>query len=173
VKRKAERGQAIVLILIVLAVLAGGYWMLVTSRKNTEQDAERFARDAAQRLVLQQDMRFLNQTLTPHAQMLYPPSWRERFFGFVRDLGPVQSDLNVYGRVAFVSEFFQPTAVFHADFQVATGPAAVELHFSRPGPRWEIDALNLTWSAPPTPTPVPTSAPTPTPTATPKLHRPK
>lgn len=150
------------LILIVLTVLIGGYWMLLSSRKNTEQDAQRFAREAAERLILQQDMRFLNQTLTPNAQRLYPPSWRDRFFGYVRDLGPLQGQLAVYGRVDFVSEFFQPSAVFHADFPVAAGPASLELHFSRPSARWQIDALNLTWSAPPTPTPMPTIAPTPT-----------
>ncbi|MFN2477157.1 MAG: hypothetical protein ABR526_12560 [Chthoniobacterales bacterium] len=161
-KRNAQqRGQVMVLIVIVLAILGGGYWMLLSARQKTEQDAQSFAREAAERLILQQDMRFLNQTLTQHAQVLYPPSWRERFFGYVRDLGPVQSDLAVYGRVDFVSEFFQPTGVFHADFQAATGPASVELHFTRPASRWEIDAVNLNWSAPPTPTPMPMTVPIP------------
>lgn len=174
-RQSTERGQAIVFIVILLAILAGGYWMLLSSRNSRQQDAQRFAREAAQKLVLQQDMHFLNQNLTSHAQVLYPPSWRDRFFEFIRNLGPVQGDFDVHGRVTFTSEFFDPNAVYHADFNTSAGPASIELHFSRPASRWEIDALNLTWTPPPTPTPaavpIPTLSATPSPSPKPRSKK--
>ncbi len=156
--KNPERGQAVVLILIVLVLIGGGYWFLISSRDSRVQEAHRFARDAAQRLVLQQDMRFLNQRLASRAQVYYPPSWRERFFGYVRALGPVQGEIEMEGRVLFTSQFFSPTGVFHGRFNVASGPASVEIHCSHPGVQWEIDALNLNWTATPTPTPTPTAS---------------
>jgi len=173
--RSAERGQAIVLVLIVVALIAGGYWMLLSSRTSREEGALRFAQDAAHRLVLQQDMRFLNQTLAPRAQVLYPPSWRERFFGHIRALGPVQGAIEMEGHVSFTSQFFSPVGTFHGRFNVASGPASVEIHFSHPGVRWEIDGLNLNWTATPTPTPIatPVAAATlsPSPTPTPRRRK--
>ncbi len=173
--RSAERGQAIVLVLIVVALIAGGYWMLLSSRTSREEGALRFAQDAAHRLVLQQDMRFLNQTLAPRAQVLYPPSWRERFFGYIRALGPVQGAIEMEGHVSFTSQFFSPVGTFHGRFNVASGPASVEIHFSHPGVRWEIDGLNLNWTATPTPTPTPIATPvataTPPPSPTPRRRK--
>lgn len=165
--RSTERAQVVVLLLIVLAVIGGGYWMLISSRASREEDAFRFAQTAAERLVLQHDMHFLNQTLAPRAQILYPPSWRERFFGYIRDLGPVQSGIEIEGHVTFTSQFFSPVGVFHGRFNVASGPASVEIHCLHTGVRWEIDGLNLSWTRPPAPTPPPTPIPTATPTATP------
>ena len=151
-----RNGQALVLVLIVLAVLAGGYWFLLSSRDAREQDAHRFAREAAERLFLKQDARFLNQTLSPTVQTLYPPSWRERFFTFVRDLGPAQPDFDVEGRVTFTSEFFTPAGMFRARFNVASGPALLDIHFVHTGVRWEIDSLTLTCSPRATPAPTKT-----------------
>ena len=155
------------LVLIVLAVLAGGCWLLFSSRTAREEGARRFAREAATRLFFQQDARFLNQTLTPRAQLVYPPSWRERFFAFVRELGPAKPEFELEGDVTFTSEFFDPRGVFSAHFEVASGPAVLFLTFSHPGVRWEIDDLKLSWTPPATPTPAPTATPLPSPTVTP------
>jgi hypothetical protein len=149
--------------------------MLISSRASREEEAFQFARYAAQSLVLQQDIHFLNRTLAPRAQVLYPPSWRERFFGYIRALGPVQGDIQIEGHVAFTSQFFSPVGTFHGRFNVASGPASIEMHFSHPGVRWEIDGLNLNWTALPTPTPMPTAAPSPsaTPSTSPTPRKPK
>ncbi len=78
--RDRNHGQTFVLVLIVLALLGGGYWLLLSSRNARIEDANRFAREASERLVVNRDARFLNERLTAHAQVYFPPSWRDRFF---------------------------------------------------------------------------------------------
>ncbi len=111
----------------------------------------------------------------PRAQILYPPSWRERFFGYIRDLGPLQTGIEIEGHVSFTSQFFSPVGVFHGRFNVASGPASVEIHCLHTGVRWEIDGLTLSWTPPPTPTPtpIPTATPTVTPSPSPTPRKPR
>jgi hypothetical protein len=153
---RSEEGQVVVLLAIVLAILAAGLWVLLSSRTARENEARAFAREATDRLLFRHDAHFLNQHLSPRVQALYPPSWRERFFGWVGELGAIEPQIDVSGRVTFTSEFFQPRGHFEAHVQAANGPAILEMYCSQSAVQWQIDALNLTWTPPPTPTASPT-----------------
>lgn len=146
-------GQAIVLLLVLVAMLCVGIWMLFSSRVDREESARRFAAEVAQRVVIQHDERFLNQTLAPRAQVLYPPSWRWRMLETIRSLGPPQSQPSVEGDVYFQSQFFSPIGEFRARVDFASGPGYLDMRFSHPGVRWEIDGLNFTWTPPNAPAP--------------------
>jgi len=164
--RRSESGQVIVLLLILLAILGGGYWLLISSREKREKEAWAFARDAATRIVVQQDMRFLDRTLSPKAQVLYPPSWRERLMTRIREPGPPQSEPRMRGQLFFRSQFFNPEGEFIVEWDFPTGPASIDLKISHPQALWQIDGINWTWQAPPpppTPTPSPTASPSPSP----------
>ncbi len=151
------------LIIILLAVLAGGWWFLKSNRDTREKEAFAFANEGATHIVLQQDMRFLNFNLTPKAQLMYPPSWRMRLMDMIREAGAAKPEFQVKGNMHFVNQFFQPEGEFTAQFECLRGPAYLELHVSHPGALWVIDAINWTWQPPPPPPPAPIVSPTPSP----------
>ncbi|HEV3408852.1 MAG TPA: hypothetical protein VG095_01040 [Chthoniobacterales bacterium] len=157
--RSHERGSIIVLLLVVLAVLGGGYWFLKSYRDMREKEAWEFANRAADRIVLKRDSRFLDFNLTQRAQMNYPPSWRARMMHWVADVGTPSPQFQMKGDVTFKNYFFEPSGRFVAQFNYPTGPAYLELHISHPGALWVIDDLNWTW--PPQPPPPAPPAPAP------------
>jgi hypothetical protein len=179
--RGRESGQVIILVVIVLAVLGGGWWFLKSNRDMRDREARAFANEIVTRLVLQGDTRFLDRNLTQKAQLLYPPSWRMRFFDYIRQQGPPPATFQMTKEeVLFQSYFFEPSATFIAQFNYPNGPAYLEVNISHPGALWVIDSINWTWSpAAPTPTPPPPPAPvevispSPTPSASPKASRPR
>ena len=136
------------LVLVVLAILAVGWWLLTSMRQRKEEDARRFALAVGEELLLKQDGRFVVQHLSPKAQVRYPPSWHERFAGYVRDLGAPQSPVTVEGNVEFQNYFLEPAATFRASVTYATGPAHLDMRFSLAGVRWQIEYLNLIWTPP-------------------------
>lgn len=162
----------VVLIVVVLAVVAGGLWLMQRNRDMREREARAFANEIATRLVLQQDTRFLDFSLTQKAQLMYPPSWRVRFFDYIRQQGPPPPQFQMTkGEVFFQNYFFEPTGHFIAQFDYPPGPAFLEMNISHPGALWVIDSLNWTWTPaptpPPTPPPMPVLEPTPTPSPSP------
>jgi hypothetical protein len=150
-----ESGQVIVLILIVLALVGGGVWWLFTSKRQSEEDARAFAQQAAQRLAIQFDRKFLDQRLGPEAQVQFPPSFRERLLNHLRDLGVPAAQIDLDGRVTFTSRFFEPNGQFRARLMYPEKPAFLDLIVSHPHALWQIDYLNLTYVPTPTPTPEP------------------
>ena len=158
-KTNREGGQVIVLLLIVIAVIGGGLWFMKSYRDMREKEAWAFANEAADRIVLKRDQRFLDFSLTQRAQMTYPPSWRMRMLHHVAEPGTPNPKFNLKGDVAFKNYFFEPSGHFTAQFEYPTGPAFLELHVSHPGALWVIDDINWTW--PPQPTPTPAAIPAP------------
>lgn len=150
-----ESAQVIVLLLIVLAVLGGGYWFMKSNRDMREKEARDFATEAAKRIVLQRDQRFIDFNLTQKAQMTYPPSWRYRMLEFIREAGTPNPQFHfTKSEVLFTNQFFDPHGTFIAQFDFPNGPGYFEVHISHPGALWVIDDLNWTWQ-PPAPTPAP------------------
>ncbi|MGI9089092.1 MAG: hypothetical protein ACR2HH_15345 [Chthoniobacterales bacterium] len=173
--RKKQRGEVLVLALILLAIFGGGLWYLWSARRINEAAARDFARDAAERIVLHQDQVFLNRALAPAAQVAYPPSWRERLFAHLRVLGPPPTSLDLQGETKFTSHFFDPHGAFRVRINYPENPAFLDLEVSHPRALWQIDMVNLTWTPHVEPTPSPTpmlETPTPTPSPTPKATPP-
>src|SRR4051794_30183185 len=85
--RRGEEASVIILLLVVLAVIGGGYWFMKQNRDMREREALAFATDAANKIVLQRDQRFIDFNLTQKAQMTYPPSFRFRMLELIRNAG--------------------------------------------------------------------------------------
>lgn len=181
--RRDESGQVIVLLVVVIAVVAGGWWFFKRNRDLREREAHAFANEVATRLVLQQDTRFLDRNLTQKAQLMYPPSWRMRFFDWIRQQGPPPAQFHMKKEeVTFQNQFFEPAGNFIAQFDYPPGPAYLEMQISHPGALWVIDAINWTWTPAPTPAPtpivpapvlLPSPSPTPPPSPSPKASKTK
>jgi len=153
------RGQALVMTVIVVAIIAAGGWYLFSARASNEKAARDFALHAGQRMFLHQDVRFVNHHLSPQAQVTYPPSWRERMFKRITELGPPEGPVTVRGDVHFTRHFFDAHGTFRTECQLGGMPAYVDLWVSRRGPVWQIDNMNFTWM--PKQPPVPPEAETP------------
>lgn len=163
---RPERGQVVVLLVIVLAVLGGGAWWLFVAKRQSEEGARAFAREAATRLALHFDQKFLDVRLGREAQVSYPPSFRERLLNRLRQLGVPAQEIELEGEVTFTSHFFEPKGQFRARLNYPTKPAYLDLTVSN-RQTWQIDRLNLTWDPTPVATPEPALAISPTPVATP------
>ena len=138
-----ERGQVVFLILVLLAIGAGGCWLVLSSRKSGENEARRFATEAATRLALHHDAKFLDHRIGPKSQVLYPPAWRSRMFDRLKSFGTPAPPIEVKGEVRFTSGFFSPVGVFQSQLNYPGMPAFLHLTVSNPSGRWQIDEINL------------------------------
>lgn len=145
IARVHASGQVLFVVIIVLALLGGGYWFLNSARRNTEKEAWAFARQVAERIVLQQDQRFVELNLSSRAKLEFPPSYRMRLIENVRNLGTPDRDIRLTGKVKFESYFFEPKGVFRAQINYPAMPAYLDMAVSPSRGPWQIDALNITW----------------------------
>jgi len=143
-----EGGQAIVLILIILAIMGGIGWWLVQSRQMSEAQAKDFAREVAIRLAVDLDRKFFDRVIAPERVAKYPPSFRDRVIDKLRGFGRPSSTVELEGDVFFTSGFFNPTGNFRVKLTYPQTPAIIHLAVSRPKGWWQIDDMNISWTPP-------------------------
>jgi hypothetical protein len=139
-----ETSEGLVLVIVILAILGGACWYLFSSRRTVEKEASIYARDVAEHIVLQRDARFIDVNLSPKAQVEMPPSFRERILTQIRELGVPDKQINITGKVTFVSYFFEPKGSFRAQINFPATPAYLDIAVSPSHGPWQIDSLNLT-----------------------------
>ncbi len=148
-RRCRERGQAIVLLLIALAVVGGLAWWLSASREKSQEAATAFAREAGVRLGRQFDRRFLDVHIAPEVQTRFPASFRDRVIEHLQRFGVADENVEVEGDVAFTNHFFQPRGTFKVHLFYPSGMKAdLYLTVSDPHGWWQIDYANLVWYPP-------------------------
>lgn len=171
--RKGEGGLAIWIIL--LALLAGAVWFLYSSRAEAERKAREFAEQVVKTMAVNYDVRFLNNHMSPQAQLNYIPSWRDRMAGYLKGFGPMTKPIETKGSVTFNNLFFDPHGMFTSELTYATQTAKLNVGVSRGMNAWQVEEIELVWTPPPTPTPAAvvqaTPSPTPSPTPTPEPRR--
>ena len=163
--RKGEGG--LVLWIILLALLGGIAWFLYSARNEAERDMRNFAGQVAQTMAVNYDVRFLNNHMTPQAQINHIPSWRDRMVGYLKSFGPMSKPMETKGQVHFNSVFFDPSGTFETVLTYPTMTASLNLTIVRAMNNWQVDQIDLVWTPPPTPTPGATPSVTPTATPTP------
>lgn len=170
------RGEGIVLLLIVLAILAGGVWFVYSSRQAAEENCRAFAVLVAERVAVHYDDKFLHVRLGPDAQKKFLQSVRDRLMARFRVLGTPAQPIQLQGDVVFQSGFFKPMGTFRAELKYPSGVATLDLTISSGMTVWQVDDIYLTEPPPkaaPTAAPAatPVAAPTPTPTPEQKPQR--
>lgn len=131
--------------LIVVAILGGIGWWLVSSRLQREQEAKAFVREVATRLAFEFDRKILDVRLGREAQVRYPPSFRDRIVDKLRTFGRPADGIGVRGDVMFTSYFFQPSGLLRAELTYPDKRAYIDLTISHPQMWWQIDTLSLIW----------------------------
>jgi hypothetical protein len=123
-------GQVFAIIIILIVLIGGGLWFLVSYKQQRVNEAKHYGRDAIHKIVVERDIRFLNANLAPISQLSHPmpPSEQQFFMQQLQQLGnaaePIQIDENVTSD-SFLD--FEPHAFFTAHLNYPAGQATLQL----------------------------------------------
>lgn len=171
-----RRGEGIVLVVIILAILAGGAWFVYSSRQAAEKNCRDFAALVAERVAVHYDDRFLHVRLGPDAQKKFLQSVRDRLMARLRGLGTPAQPIQLEGTVQFESGFFKPRGTFRAALKYPNAVAYLDLTISSGMEVWQVDDIYLEEPPPaaaPAAAPAATPIVAPTPTPAPPPQKPK
>jgi hypothetical protein len=138
-----QAGQVIGVLVVLLALIGGGVWMLYSYRNGMRDDGRAFGRQVIERVVLQHDANFLATCLGPQAKLDLPPMAQQELMGRLQELGTPVGPLNVQGDVMFESQFFEPHGAFNAQLNYPSGSARIDVAVSHPVGRWQVDNIGL------------------------------
>ncbi len=139
-----ESGQIFGILIIIIALLGVGLWMLVSYKQSTQKEGREFGNEAIQKLAVQHDPAFLASRLGPQARLDFPPSAQQDLLSRLQQLGTPVGPIDVKGDVTFQSQFFEPRGFFNAHVNYPTRGARIEIGTSHPVGRWQIDTLAMT-----------------------------
>ena len=138
-----ESGQIFSVLIIIIALLGVGLWMLFAYKRSTQKEGREFGNQAIQSLAVQHDPAFLASRLGPAARLDFPPSAQQELISKLQQLGTPVGPIDLKGDIKFQSQFFEPRGFFTAHVNYPTRGARIELGTSHPVGRWQIDTLAL------------------------------
>jgi len=141
-------GQGLVILIILVALVGGGFWYLYNNKRTMDQEARAFAREVVQRLATNHDAAFLAERLGPAARTENPPSQQQMIMMKFTQLGVPAQPVKMDETVTFESHFFMPQGYFVAHMNYPGQAATLEFGVSHPVSRWQIDSFNLKWERP-------------------------
>jgi hypothetical protein len=142
--RSKSSGQILVIVIIVLALLGIGYWWLDSNKQSMAKEGREFGGKAIQELVVQHNVKFFADHLSPAMRLQYPPSAQQDLMTQLDRLGTPVSAPDVQGDIQFQSHFFEPNGNFHAHINYAARGAEINVSISHPVGRWQIDDIAFT-----------------------------
>jgi len=137
-------GQILVIVIILLVLLGIAYWWLDSNKRQMAQEGRQFGRQVIQELIMQRNVQFFADHLSPAMRLQYPPSAQQDLMTQLEKLGVPISPPNVEGDIVFQSHFFEPNGVFHAHINYPTRGAEINVAVSHPVGRWQIDEIGFT-----------------------------
>src|SRR6266542_7114077 len=141
-------GQILVIVIIVLVLFGIGYWWLFSNKQQMAKEGGEFGKKVIQELVVQHNVKFLADHLSPAMRLQYPPSAQQDLMTRLDKLGAPLSPPDVQGDIVFQSHFFEPNGNFHAKINYPTRGAEINVAVSHPVGRWQIDEIIFTAEAP-------------------------
>lgn len=144
--RSGKRGEGLVVIIVLVAILGAGAWWLFSTKKQSEKEARAFGREMIENLTVKHDKDFFAGNLGPLAKTDYPPSQQQYLIAKLTELGVPTQPIKIDENVTFESQFFAPKGYFTAHLNYPSQPATMELAISHPVGKWQVDNLTVTWS---------------------------
>jgi hypothetical protein len=141
--RSKLSGQILVVLIIVLVLIGIGYWWLDSNKRQMAQEGNQFGKQVIQELIMQHNVKFFADHLSPAMRLQYPPSAQQDLMTQLDKLGTPVSPPNVEGEILFQSHFFDPNGNFHAHINYPTRGADINVSISHPVGRWQIDEIAL------------------------------
>ncbi len=146
--KSKSSGQVLVIVIILLVLLGIAYWWLDSNKRQMAQEGRQFGRQVIQELVMQHNLKFFADHLSPAMRLQYPPSAQQDLITQLDKLGAPLSPPDVQGDIVFQSHFFEPNGNFHAKINYPTRGAEMNVAVSHPVGRWQIDEIIFTAEAP-------------------------
>jgi hypothetical protein len=140
-RRSKLSGQILVILIIVLVLIGVGYWWLDSNKRQMAQEGNQFGKQVIQELIMQHNVKFFADHLSPAMRLQYPPSAQQDLMTQLDKLGTPVSPPNVEGEILFQSHFFDPNGNFHAHINYPTRGADINVSISHPVGRWQIDEI--------------------------------
>jgi hypothetical protein len=145
--RSKSSGQILVIVIIVLVLVGIAYWWLDSNKRQMAQEGQAFGKQVIQELVVQRNVKFFADHLSPAMRLQYPPSAQQDLMTQIGRLGTPLSAPDVQGDMQFQSHFFEPNGNFHAHINYPTRGADINVAISHPVGRWQIDEVIFTAEA--------------------------
>jgi hypothetical protein len=145
--RSKTSGQILVIVIIVLVLLGIAYWWLDSNKREMAQEGRQFGKQVIQELVMQRNVKFFADHLSPAMRLQYPPSALQDLTTQLEKLGAPMSPPDVQGDIVFQSHFFEPNGNFQAHINYPTRGAEINVAVSHPVGRWQIDDFGFTAEA--------------------------
>jgi type II secretory pathway pseudopilin PulG len=145
--RSKSTGQILVIVIIVLVLVGIAYWWLDSNKRQMAQEGQAFGKQVIQELVVQRNVKFFADHLSPAMRLQYPPSAQQDLMTQIGRLGTPLSAPDVQGDMQFQSHFFEPNGNFHAHINYPTRGADINVAISHPVGRWQIDEVIFTAEA--------------------------
>ena len=139
--RPKSSGQILVIVIIVLVLIGIGFWWLSSNKQQMAKEGSEFGRKVIQELVVQHNVKFFADHLSPAMRLQYPPSAQQDLMTQLAKLGTPLSSPDVQGDIQFQSHFFEPNGNFHAHINYPTRGAEINVSISHPVGRWQIDDI--------------------------------
>ena len=147
-QRSKSSGQILVVVIIVLVLIGIGFWWLDSNKRQMTEEGRQFGRQVIQELVMQRNIKFFADHLSPAMRLQYPPSAQQDLLTQMDKLGTPLSPPNVEGDIVFQSHFFDPNGNFHAKINYPARGADINVAVSHPVGRWQIDEIIFTAETP-------------------------
>src|SRR5205814_8348967 len=85
--QSGQRGQVLVFIIIVIAVIGGGLFFLISMRKDAKAEGERFVRQVIEHSAFQHDVKFLHSNVASDRRLAVPPAMHDQSIYYLTQLG--------------------------------------------------------------------------------------
>ncbi|PYK10529.1 MAG: hypothetical protein DME65_09660 [Verrucomicrobia bacterium] len=145
--RSKSSGQILAILIIVLVLVGIAYWWLDSNKRQMAQEGQAFGKQVIQELVVQHNLKFFADHLSPAMRLQYPPSAQQDLMTQIQRLGTPLSAPDIQGEMQFQSHFFEPNGNFHAHINYPTRGADINVAISHPVGRWQIDEVIFTAEA--------------------------
>jgi hypothetical protein len=147
--QSGQRGSALVFIIIVIAVIAGGLFFLNSMRKDAKADGERFVREVIDRCAFQHDVKFLHSKVASDRRLAVPPAMDDQFIYYLTKLGVPDRNYTLTGKLEFDHYFVSPHGSYQAVLTYPDQHATVSVTIARPSGIWLVTDFGVTYERPP------------------------
>src|ERR1700722_4219390 len=124
-------GEGLVILIILIAVLGGGLWWLAAHKQTMDKAGRTFGRDVIQSLVVNHDVTFLANNLSPQEKLNLPPSELKLLIDQMTQLGVPAPGFQIEETMSWegwwVFKFFEPHGSFAVHLNYPSGPAILQV----------------------------------------------
>jgi hypothetical protein len=143
--RNRTRGEGLVIVIILVAIIGAGTWWLFSTKKQSEQAARTFGRDVIEHLAIQHDQPYFSANLGPQAKAELTDAQQKFLVAKLTELGVPAQPIKIDENITFESKFFEPKGFFTAHLNYPSQPVTMQIAVSHPVGKWQVDDMTVTW----------------------------